>query len=111
MTMTHEDSDTLELETTYSLLPREQHPDRPPLLSVEVVLNKKSFFSLREEWNSLVESSTAGIYQTFDWQWSWWRHFGDSFQLHVVVVRRGEHVIGIAPFYLEVGPTRGGQKP
>src|SRR5437867_3213190 len=56
--------DTLETETTLSHSPAERFLEPPPATSAEVVYNKKSFLSLREEWNTLVESSQTGIYQT-----------------------------------------------
>ncbi|HEV8539338.1 MAG TPA: GNAT family N-acetyltransferase [Bacteroidota bacterium] len=105
--MPHHDYDTLEtISNTSSPIPV-HGVGRTSRISTEVVRNRKAFFSLREEWNSLTDSSPSRIYQTFEWQWTWWKHFGDTLELHIVLIRQGEQLIGIFPLFLETSCVHG----
>ncbi|PYM20412.1 MAG: hypothetical protein DMD81_01885 [Candidatus Rokuibacteriota bacterium] len=69
--------------------------------SIEVVEREPDFAALREEWEELCTLAGARVYQSFDWQWLWWKHFGHGLALHVVVFRQHGTLIGIAPFCLD----------
>jgi CelD/BcsL family acetyltransferase involved in cellulose biosynthesis len=71
-------------------------------LAVQVVTDVFSFLSLRDEWDRLVDASPASIFQTFDWQWLWWKYFGDRLHLHILAFRREGKLVGLAPLYLDV---------
>lgn len=55
----------------------------------------------REEWTQLFESQTgvANPFTAPEWVEAWYRHFTDRAHRHLLVVRRGETLIGVAPFY------------
>ncbi len=58
----------------------------------------ETFTSLKGEWNILLEKSKARhIFVTWDWQDIWWRTFGDGLELHLIAVREGQDLVGIAP--------------
>jgi CelD/BcsL family acetyltransferase involved in cellulose biosynthesis len=78
-------------------------PDRTAALDVEVLGAWPDGAALAGEWNALARASGATIYQTYEWQSLWWRHFGGASgrALHVVLVRDGRTLVGIAPFFLE----------
>jgi CelD/BcsL family acetyltransferase involved in cellulose biosynthesis len=70
-------------------------------LRVEVISEEPSFLSLEPAWNRLVEE--AGIdhpFLTFAWVRTWWECFGSGKKLHILVVKAGDEVIGIAPLAL-----------
>lgn len=70
--------------------------------TVEIVSELTSLFSLEKEWEELVSRSSGTIFQTFDWQRLWWKHFASkSHHLFVVLVRENGRLIGIAPFFLQ----------
>jgi CelD/BcsL family acetyltransferase involved in cellulose biosynthesis len=74
------------------------------LPSVEIVSTAQGFDALEAGWNALLEQSEARVFQTFEWQRTWWRHYGESrtaMQLHLVLVREGGELIGIAPLCIE----------
>jgi CelD/BcsL family acetyltransferase involved in cellulose biosynthesis len=71
-------------------------------LDLQVVTDVSSFLSLRDEWDRLVDASPASIFQTFDWQWLWWKYFGDRLHLHIIVFRHKGKLVGLAPLYLDV---------
>ncbi|MBI3005423.1 MAG: GNAT family N-acetyltransferase [Ignavibacteriales bacterium] len=73
-----------------------------PEFRVEVIHKDSEFLNVRAEWEELVEQSNVSIYQTFDWMWLWWKHFGKAHTLHIVLIRCGEKLVGIVPILLEV---------
>ena len=77
---------------------------RPERYEVARLTTDAELSSLRDEWDELVaRCSSATPFQTFEWQWSWWKSFGQDRKLLVVTVRTaGENgrgtLVAIAPF-------------
>jgi CelD/BcsL family acetyltransferase involved in cellulose biosynthesis len=72
--------------------------------SVDVVEDAAGFDALEPEWNALLERADASVFQTFEWQRCWWRHFGErdrSRRLHLVTVRGREGLRAVAPLFVE----------
>jgi CelD/BcsL family acetyltransferase involved in cellulose biosynthesis len=70
---------------------------------VEIIETRASdaLEGLRTEWDELVErSERAGVYQTWEWNEAWWRHFKRGKRLRVLQVRQGGELVGIAPLYV-----------
>ncbi|MEK7250106.1 MAG: GNAT family N-acetyltransferase, partial [Bacteroidota bacterium] len=62
------------------------------------------FDSLEAEWTRLLEESDATVFQSFEWQRTWWKHFGEQdplANLHIVTLRNGGRLVAIAPLYIE----------
>jgi CelD/BcsL family acetyltransferase involved in cellulose biosynthesis len=62
----------------------------------------------RHEWDTLLSQSASNVvFLTWQWQRSWWRHFGSSAgcKLHLLVLRaeRGA-IVGIAPLFVAREP-------
>lgn len=75
-----------------------------PLLTrctIKVVSTSEEFDKLEEEWNALIEQADGTVFQTFEWQQSWWKYFGSSHRLHCLVFHSGATTIGIAPLFTE----------
>ncbi len=70
-------------------------------LEAKAIERETEFLLLRSEWEELVEKCPVHIYQTFAWQWFWWKHYGGKHQLHIVVFRRGGSLVGIIPLFLQ----------
>ncbi len=70
-------------------------------VSVEVVDSDAAFDNLEDVWNDLVETADCTIYQTFEWQRTWWKYFGKSRKLNVLVMREGSTLVGIVPMFIE----------
>jgi CelD/BcsL family acetyltransferase involved in cellulose biosynthesis len=70
-------------------------------LSIDVVRNVESFANLRDEWEDLVQRSGGTIFQSFDWNILWWKHYGNPVRhrLEIVLIRSGETLIGICPMF------------
>jgi CelD/BcsL family acetyltransferase involved in cellulose biosynthesis len=70
-------------------------------ISVSIVTRREEFQALEELWNRLLgESSGNTFFLRWEWLWAWWEAFGAFLgTLHILLVKRGERVIGIGPFY------------
>jgi CelD/BcsL family acetyltransferase involved in cellulose biosynthesis len=66
---------------------------------VEELTRPERFEALRPEWDALVARSDGSLFQTWEWQWSWWRHFGRG-QLCLLTARREGALVGVAPLML-----------
>lgn len=78
--------------------------------AVRVVTTTAGFDALESAWNTLLERSSASVFQTFEWQRTWWTHLGEpnpSASLHIVVITEGERTVGIMPLFLERVRTLG----
>ena len=53
---------------------------------------------LGAQWNGLLERSPGcSVFQSFPWHVSWWRAFGDSHELFLILAHSGTRLVGIAP--------------
>jgi len=74
-------------------------------LSIEVIKDLNTFDSISRQWNDLVEETDSHIFQTFEWQRIWWKYFGENSEshfLHIILFRQNDHLIGIAPFFVDL---------
>ncbi|MEV7172289.1 GNAT family N-acetyltransferase [Streptomyces sp. NPDC093224] len=70
-------------------------------LSVTLCRDPRQFAALEESWNRLVRACpTATPFQTHAWLHSWWLSYGKEGRLRIVLVRRGEELVGAAPLML-----------
>ncbi len=71
-------------------------------ITLQIINDLAGMESLAEEWEELDSRSTATVFQTFDMQRSWWRHFGagPGRHLYVVAFRSEGRLVGIAPFFI-----------
>jgi CelD/BcsL family acetyltransferase involved in cellulose biosynthesis len=68
-------------------------------LSIEEITDVQSFSSLKEEWNVLLQKSADNnVFLTWEWLFTWWRHYGEGKQLMILLIKEGDKIIGIAPF-------------
>ncbi len=72
-------------------------------LSIEVVNETGTFAHLAKEWDELIDRSSATVFQTFEWQFSWWKHFGSRPEHHLFLVlfRAQQKLVAIAPFLVQ----------
>ncbi len=72
--------------------------------TVHVADTLAEFDALESEWSALVQKSNVTVFQTFEWQRMWWKHFKEndsSARVHIVTLRHEDRVVAIAPFYME----------
>lgn len=70
-------------------------------IKVEKISTDSGFTALEERWNRLLASSPADTY-FLRWEWlrEWWNAYGSGDKgLCILLAKRGDRLIGIAPFY------------
>jgi len=65
---------------------------------VEEITSSDGLRDLRPAWNE-VEGAGQSVnpFLSWDWQWTWWEAFGADLDLHCLVVREQDLVLGIVP--------------
>ncbi len=57
---------------------------------------------LRGQWDLLAQSAPAGsVFTTWEWQRSWWRHYGNGQRLCVLAAYDADRLVGILPLYIQ----------
>jgi len=69
---------------------------------VAQILDENRFLAIAGEWTRLHTSSTfPSPFTSWEWCWSWWRHFGSGRQLRIAIVRDGlGELVAVAPLYV-----------
>ncbi|MDZ7808683.1 MAG: hypothetical protein U5K71_16465 [Gracilimonas sp.] len=70
-------------------------------LSTIVITTASEFEEISSEWKALVEIADVEIFQTFEWQHTWWKYFGGNNKLHIVLFKKGSQLVGIMPFFID----------
>jgi CelD/BcsL family acetyltransferase involved in cellulose biosynthesis len=65
----------------------------------------EAFTALRHEWDELLaRCKRATIFQSWEWNEAWWRHFGQGKHLLLLQVRERGRLVGLAPFCISRYP-------
>ena len=68
-------------------------------IEVKCLTGSKDFLALEGEWQRVAERcSSVSIFQTHEWQRTWWKHYGSG-SLHTLVAYAGPKVVSILPLY------------
>ncbi|HUN55333.1 MAG TPA: GNAT family N-acetyltransferase [Smithella sp.] len=71
-------------------------------LTVDVITSTEQFYGLSEEWETLFKScNNLSVWQSFTWNYIWWKHYGKRIQLSIFTVRENNKLVGIAPFMMK----------
>jgi CelD/BcsL family acetyltransferase involved in cellulose biosynthesis len=77
-------------------------------VTVEEIRTVAAFDALRPRWNSLVEQlAVPSPFHSWEWNRTWWNHFGGNHKLCILVFNSGGSLAGIAQLYerqASVGP-------
>ncbi|MEX0609981.1 MAG: GNAT family N-acetyltransferase [Balneolaceae bacterium] len=69
-------------------------------LRVQVIQNEDDFHALEEEWKHLTDNADYSIFQTFEWNKIWWKHFGSGKKLHIIAFyNEAGQLLAIIPFF------------
>lgn len=71
-------------------------------LTVDVITSMEQFEGLSEEWETLFNSyNNLSVWQSFTWNYIWWKHYGKGIQLSIFTVRENNKLVGLAPFMMK----------
>ena len=77
---------------------------------VEVISSNDDFFSLREEWNEINDSSVKGnIFVSWEWMYTWWETYQKQGKrnLYILICTNiNNELLGIAPFQIVNNPKK-----
>ena len=60
---------------------------------------QEGFEVIKETWQALFElAGDVTVFQSFAWNYAWWKTFGRGYDLAIIVVRQEDKVVGLAPF-------------
>ncbi|HET6312545.1 MAG TPA: GNAT family N-acetyltransferase [Chloroflexia bacterium] len=69
---------------------------------VEVVGDVLAFAALRREWGELLEESGAGIFNSWEWLYPWYRRLGAGRELYILLARDQDgRLVGLMPLCVE----------
>jgi CelD/BcsL family acetyltransferase involved in cellulose biosynthesis len=67
-------------------------------VTVETISDVPHFAALKQEWNELLQSSGSdGLFLTWEWLYTWWKHLAEDRQLLIIAVRCEGVLIALAP--------------
>ncbi|MBI1735590.1 MAG: GNAT family N-acetyltransferase [Candidatus Rokubacteria bacterium] len=70
-------------------------------MHVERITSTEGFQELHGEWNALLARSRADcVFLTWEWLFTWWKHFEPGRELAILAVRDGTELVALAPFVL-----------
>ena len=70
-------------------------------MHVEHITTTEAFRALEPEWNALLARSRADcVFLTWEWLFTWWKHFHPGRELAILAVRDRDELVGLAPFML-----------
>ncbi|MDB6093014.1 MAG: hypothetical protein JWM32_576 [Verrucomicrobia bacterium] len=73
----------------------------PSTISFKVLHSFEGAEPFRKEWNDVVASSKADVYQTFEWSATWWKFYGNGRHLHILLGYEKDDLVGVIPFFTE----------
>jgi CelD/BcsL family acetyltransferase involved in cellulose biosynthesis len=72
-------------------------------LQIDVVSSDAEFAALAEDWEALQAGArVTSVFETFDWQHLWWRHYGRGRPLRLLLARSAGALVGILPLFIDV---------
>lgn len=70
-------------------------------MSIRLVTTEEEFTALKEGWQELQAANPNHTpFQSWEWNFAWWRHFGTPGRLRLFVVEADGRLIGVAPLFL-----------
>ena len=70
-------------------------------IRIEHIYNNQEFANLQENWDRLhSQSPIRDAFLTWEWLWTWWKHYSQNKDLWLTTAWQGEQLAGIAPLML-----------
>ncbi|HKT31113.1 MAG TPA: GNAT family N-acetyltransferase [Gammaproteobacteria bacterium] len=77
------------------------------MLALHVLQNSEQFEQLAPEWRALLKASACdGVFLSWEWLFTWWKHLAAGRSLHIITLREGRDLAGIAPLVLRPSQPR-----
>src|SRR3990172_7965435 len=71
------------------------------MVSVRVATTLEQFEKLSSVWNDLLKGTSSNhLFLTWEWLYTWAKHYLDDDRLFILLGYEGDHLVGIAPLYI-----------
>lgn len=71
-------------------------------MNVARIDSQTEFQQLGTEWSALQQHAATSVFQTWEWQFQWWKHYGAGRSLYLLIVRNPQsELLGVLPLYME----------
>ena len=71
-------------------------------MEIKVVSTDEDFDNLKDDWQRLINmNSELSVFQSWDWQRTWWKYYGNNQPLKIIVAYFDNKVVGILPLYIK----------
>jgi CelD/BcsL family acetyltransferase involved in cellulose biosynthesis len=68
-------------------------------IEVRCLTEEKDFLALESEWHRIAaQCSSLSVFQTHEWQRTWWKHYGNG-SIHTLLAYAGPRLVAILPLY------------
>jgi len=68
------------------------------MIVIEKIEDPDRFAQLREEWDRVLgDCATGGVFLTWEWMHTWWKHLAEDRRLHLLALRRDGELLALAP--------------
>jgi CelD/BcsL family acetyltransferase involved in cellulose biosynthesis len=75
------------------------------MIEISKIESMDELLKIENEWNELAEKSNPdNVFISFDWVLNWWKYFGLNNKMFIMLAKKDERIIGIAPLMLS--PTK-----
>ena len=63
------------------------------------ITSKEQFEGFRDDWSLILEENqNSNPFIEFVWIYEWWKHFGDQYDVEIMLVKHDERPVGFFPF-------------
>lgn len=70
-------------------------------MEIKIVSEMKEFLELKDSWKEITENSDTTIFQTYIWNKTWWKYFGEGKTLFILTIYEDGKLVGIFPGFLD----------
>jgi CelD/BcsL family acetyltransferase involved in cellulose biosynthesis len=80
---------------------------RGDMVRIRTIRTFQEFLALSDRWNTLLKNTPSdNVFLTWDWLYTWARHYVDESQIRIILAFKNDELIGIAPFYVHTRVKR-----
>src|SRR5512140_1225157 len=78
-------------------------------MHIEPIENTADFYDLKQAWQSLCDDlgDSVTVFACFEWYELWWRHYSAQANMHLLAMRDGNKLVGVAPLMLRRATVHG----
>jgi CelD/BcsL family acetyltransferase involved in cellulose biosynthesis len=70
-------------------------------MNISIISSFSDFLDLQDEWDKIVMNcSDSTPFQSFTWNFNWWKYLRGKKKLSILICKEGEEVKGIFPMWL-----------